>query len=248
MHTTSLSSSGPRSSGAKAVQLDGHAHSLSARVFEALEADILSGQIGPGESLIELKLSTEFGVSRTPVREAIRMLEQKGLVQIIPNKGAVVLGINEKDLEDIYTIRMYIEGLASRWAAAHITPEQLETLTEIVDLQAFYSQKQSIDQVNALDSQFHEKIFEYSNSRTLQHTLSDLHHLIQRYRQLSFNATGRSEKAIEEHRQILEALVKHDQDEAERLTIAHIGNAKDNLLKIIASHLGDASEDVPAQQ
>lgn len=211
-------------------------NSLSAQVFDTMEASILNGSIQPGENLIELKLSAEMGVSRTPVREAIRMLEQKGLVQIIPNKGAIVLGISEKDLEDIYTIRMYIEGLGSRWAAANISDAQIRELTEIVDLQEFYSHKQSTDQINDLDSKFHEKIFEYSNSRTLQHTLSDLHHMIRRYRQLSFNTTGRADKAIEEHRQILEALVNHDQDAAERLTVQHIRNAKDNLLSIIKSN------------
>lgn len=209
------------------------AASLSTRVFEQLEESILSGRIKPGESLIELKLSEQLGVSRTPVREAIRMLEQKGLVQIIPNKGAVVLGISEKDLEDIYTIRMYIEGLASRLAAANITEEQIRELSEIVDLQEFYSLKQSTSHIKDLDSRFHEMIYEYSNNRTLQHTLSDLHHMVVRYRQLSFAAEGRAEKAIEEHRQILQALARHDQDAAEKLTVQHISNAKDNLLQVV---------------
>lgn len=210
--------------------------SLSSRVFEELEESILSGRIKPGENLIEMKLSSELGVSRTPVREAIRMLEQKGLVQIIPNKGAVVLGISEKDLADIYTIRMYIEGLASRLAAGNITDNQIRELSEIVDLQEYYSSKHSTSQIKDLDSRFHEKIYEYSDNRTLQHTLSDLHHMVQRYRQLSFAAEGRAEKAIEEHRQILQALACHDQDAAEKLTIQHISNAKDNLLQIIKLH------------
>lgn len=216
----------------KSVTTD-NANSLSTRVFEELEEGILSGQIPSGENLIELKLSSEMGVSRTPVREAIRMLEQKGLVQIIPNKGAVVLGISEKDLQDIYTIRMYIEGLASRWAAEKITDEQMQELTEIVDLQEFYNIKQANGKINDLDSRFHEKIYEFSGSRTLQHTLSDLHHMIQQYRKLSFSALGRAEKAILEHRKILEAISRHDGDEAERLTIRHIANAKENLLHLI---------------
>lgn len=216
----------------KSVTTD-NANSLSTRVFEELEEGILSGQIPSGENLIELKLSSEMGVSRTPVREAIRMLEQKGLVQIIPNKGAVVLGISEKDLQDIYTIRMYIEGLASRWAAEKITDEQMQELTEIVDLQEFYNIKQANGKINDLDSRFHEKIYEFSGSRTLQHTLGDLHHMIQQYRKLSFSALGRAEKAILEHRKILEAISRHNGDEAERLTIRHIANAKENLLHLI---------------
>ncbi len=216
----------------KSVMTD-NTNSLSARVFEELEEGILSGRIPSGESLIELKLSSEMGVSRTPVREAVRMLEQKGLVQIIPNKGAVVLGISEKDLKDIYTIRMYIEGLASRWAAEHISEEQSQELTEIVDLQEFYNIKQASGKINDLDSRFHEKIYEISGSRTLQHMLSDLHHMIQRYRKLSFSAQGRAEKAIREHREILDAICRHDGERAERLTIQHIANARENLLHLI---------------
>lgn len=208
-------------------------NSLSMSVFKKLESSILDGEIKPGENLTEVKLSSVLGVSRTPVREALRMLEQKKLVQITPNKGAIVLGINEKDLDDIYTIRMHIEGLGSRWAAKNITEEQIRTLKEIVELQEFYMMKNSLEQINELDAQFHEKIYEYSDSRTLQNTLSDLHHMIQRYRKISFNSKGRTEKAIKEHRQILEAIMSHDEEAAERLTIDHISNAKENLLNII---------------
>ena len=83
--------------------------SLSDQVFHKIEDAILNGQYSPGESLTELKLSAELGVSRTPVREALRQLELGGLVKMIPNKGAVVIGISQKDIEDIYTIRMAIE-------------------------------------------------------------------------------------------------------------------------------------------
>ncbi|OLS02840.1 GntR family transcriptional regulator [Tissierella creatinophila] len=207
--------------------------SLSMSVFEELEEKILNGKIKPGENLTEIKLSSDIGVSRTPVREALRMLEQKNLVQITPNKGAIVLGINEKDLNDIYTIRMNIEGLGSRWTVENITDEQIKELKEIVELQEFYMMKNSLEQINQLDAKFHEKMYEYSNSRTLQHMLSDLHHMIKRYRKISFNSKGRTEKAIQEHREILEAVINHDPDAAERLTINHIINAKENLLKII---------------
>ena len=209
--------------------------SLGERVYEELEAGILSNRIKPGEVLVELKLSAEYGISRTPVREAIRMLEQKGLVEVVPHKGAVVLGIDEKDLEDIYTIRMYIEGLAAKWAAARITADQLRDLTEIVDLQEFYHMKNAPIKINDLDSRFHERLYQYSGSRTLSHTLSELHHMILWFRELSFSSEGRAEKAIEEHRQILDALTKGDGELAERLTVEHISNAKNTLLEIIKS-------------
>ncbi|MGI6679036.1 MAG: GntR family transcriptional regulator [Dehalobacterium sp.] len=218
-------------------QTDGHhAPSLGDRVFEELEKRILNGTLKDGDHLIEMKVAADLGVSRTPVREAIRMLEQKGLVQITPNKYAVVTGINIEDLADIYDIRMRLEGLASNRAAQRITEEQIKELTEIVDLQEFYHLKNSIDPINNLDSQFHEKIYQYSNSRTLQHTLTDLHHMIQRYRNISFHATGRAEVAIQEHRELLDALSKHDAALAEKLTVEHITKAKENLLKTLKTN------------
>ncbi|MEN3004746.1 GntR family transcriptional regulator [Dehalobacterium formicoaceticum] len=206
--------------------------SLSDRVFEELEEKILSGTIKSGEHLIELKLAAEMGVSRTPVREAIRMLEQKGFVQITPNRTAQVVGISMQDLDDIYDMRMRLEGLASNRAALHITEEQVKELTDILDLQEFYHMKNSIEPINELDSQFHAKIFEYSNSRTLQHTLTDLHHMIQRYRNISFHTSGRAKLAIREHLEILEAIAKHDPVLAEELTVKHIAKAKENLFQL----------------
>ena len=200
-------------------------------VYEKLEAGILSQKHKQGEALIEMNISSDLGVSRTPVREAIRMLEQKGLVKMLPHRGAVVVGIDRKDLEDIYTIRMYVEGLSAKWAAGIITEGQLQTLTEIVDLQEFYQIKNSAMKINELDSRFHEQIYRYSGSRTLQHILSELHHTIQWFRELSFKSEGRAEKAIEEHRRILSALESRDGELAESLTVGHIRNAWENLSK-----------------
>ena len=211
----------------------GTGDSLSNRAFEQLEEGILSGSIPPGESLNELRLSLELGVSRTPVREAIRMLEQKNLVRLVPNKGAVVLGVDRKDLLDVYTIRSYIEGLASRWAAENITDDKRQKLREIVDLQEFYYIKSNQDQISEMDSRFHETIFSYCESRRLEHMLRDLHHMIQRYRRQSIAEVGRTEKAIAEHRLILEAICSGDGDEAEKQTVIHINNAKENLVVLL---------------
>ena len=211
--------------------------SLSNQVFEQLEAGILDGSIPAGESLNEQKLSTELGVSRTPVREAIRMLEQKNLVRLVPHKGAVVLGVDRKDLLDVYMIRSYIEGLASRWAAENITATKSNALQEIVDLQEFYYLKSNHDKISEMDSRFHETIFRFSESRKLEHMLRDLHHMIQRFRKLSIAEASRTEKAIAEHKLILEAICKGDGDEAERQTAIHIGNARDNMLLLLEDEI-----------
>ena len=105
--------------------------SLRGRVFHKLREDILSGKYQEHEELKEVAIGEEMGVSRTPVREAFRQLELEGLIQIIPNKGAYVTGITQKDVKDIYMIRSLLEGLCARWATEHITKEQMEEMEEM---------------------------------------------------------------------------------------------------------------------
>ena len=127
--------------------------SLRGRVFEKLREDILSGVYKDCDELREITIGEEMGVSRTPVREALRQLELEGLVKIIPNKGAYVTGITPKDVQDIYMIRSMLEGMCARWATEHITPEQIEQLEEIVLLSEFHlkKDKDKVVQVSDLD-------------------------------------------------------------------------------------------------
>ncbi|MDF2685076.1 MAG: transcriptional regulator, GntR family [Clostridia bacterium] len=210
---------------------------LHVKVFKEIEKAILDGSFQPGDSLTEMKLSTELGVSRTPVREALRQLELEGLVKSVPNKGVVVVGISEKDIDDIYTIRICIESLAAKWAAVNITDEELKSMRDVVELQEFYVNKGDALQVWQLDTRFHEIIYESSRSRPLRQTLSQFHNYIQKPREISMKSAGRSKTAVEEHRKLYEALQAHDADKAEIYTAEHIRNAKLNLLKILKNHL-----------
>jgi len=213
------------------LENDGNSGSLQERVFVQIQDDILNGKYKPGDSLIELRLSQELGVSRTPVREALKQLELQGLVQSTPNKGTIVTGISNQDIYDIYTIRMKIEGLAARWAAEKITPEELAELKEAVELEEFYTMKNDVGQLYKYDNSFHYIIFKASKSRPLMHTLSTFHHYLQRARNASFSTPGRARKALEEHQAILQALMERDPEKAEKLTEKHIRNAMNNLLK-----------------
>ncbi len=205
-------------------------YSLRARVFKHLEEDILNYKIKTGDSLIETKISEELGVSRTPVREAIRQLELEGLVKSVPNKGTVVLGVSPQDIEDIYSIRILIEGLAAKWAAEKITQNEIEKLKESVELSEFYSGKNDINPLKGLDSKFHEVIYEACKSRPLKHMLTNYHHYIQSARAISLNIPGRAKKAILEHKVIFEAIAEHDGVKAEQLMNEHINNARINLI------------------
>jgi len=211
--------------------------SLRSRVFNKIQNDILNGKYQPGDSLIETKLSEDLGVSRTPIREAIRQLELEGLVQSIPNKGAVVKGITTKDIEDIYTIRMMIEGLASRWAAEQITEEELEELKEAVELEEFYTMKNDTNHLVKFDSKFHEIIYKACKSKPLMHTLKTFHHYVQRARNLSLETPGRAQKVHEEHKAIMQAIMERDADKAEKLTTEHVKNASVNLIEAIKRRL-----------
>lgn len=205
--------------------------SLHKRVFETIEESILKGAFEPGDSLVETRICEELGVSRTPVREAIRQLELEGLVESVPNKGSVVVGITDKDVLDIFSIRILIEGLAARWAAKNISKEQLAALKEIIDLQEFYTAKSDMANLEKYDSIFHDMIYDSCNSRQLQLMLSNFHHMIKRARGLSFERENRADMVMVEHRAVYEAIASGNAVKAEKCMNAHIKNARDNYIK-----------------
>ena len=207
--------------------------SLADKVFEQLESDILGGKYAAGDIVTEIGLSNEFQVSRTPIREAIRRLEQENLVSE-SGKGIKILGISYKDLSDIYEIRMRIEGLAARFAAENITDEDLEKLSEVLDLQEFYTSKQKMNNVKDADSNFHDIIYRCCGSATLTDILGSLHRKIRMQRKSSLENKSRAVDAVKEHREIYEALKRRDADLAEALTVQHIKNAKENLKNILS--------------
>lgn len=205
---------------------------LRGRVFEIIRDNILNGVYQENEELRENTIAQELGVSRTPVREALRQLELEGLVKIVPNKGACVTGITRKDVKDIYAIRSLLEGLCVRWATEHITDEQIEDLDEIILLSEFHLKRGKVgqsQQVTELDGKFHEVLYNASNSRILKHVLSDFHKYVRMARKASVADPERAEKSIEEHKSILQAIKNKNADEAEKLANIHMMNVMKNL-------------------
>lgn len=197
-------------------------YTLRGRVFNQIREAILSGKYKSGEELRESTIGHELGVSRTPVREALRQLELEGLVKIVPNKGAQVINLSVKDIKDIYAIRSHLEGLCARWACENITPEQIDALEEIVYLSDFHTSKNHYEQMLELDNKFHDIIYEASESKMLRHLLKDFHHYVQRVRKITLSSMERAAKSNLEHKAILEALKEHDADKAEELAHEHI--------------------------
>ena len=204
-------------------------YSLSSRVFHTIRENILSGKYTTDEELKEKSIGEELGVSRTPVREALRQLELEGLVTIIPNKGAYVVGISEKDIRDIYEIRSRLEGLCAKWAAEHITKEQLDELEENIYLSDFHSSKGNFEQVVELDNKFHEILYNASGSKELRHILLDFHHYVQRVRKVTLAVQERAVNSNEEYRSIGEALKAHSGAQAEKLADMHMTNTIQNM-------------------
>ena len=203
--------------------------SLSDQVFEHLETDILSGKYRRGEIVTELQLCSELGVSRTPVREALRRLFQEHLIEDTP-KGTMVLGITPKDYLDMSEIRLRIEELAVRGFVANMTEDNRKELNEAVDFQEFYLTRGDVDHLRALDGQFHEIIYAGCGSRVLQDTLAPLHKKIQQYRHTALQAPLRAKNSVKEHRAILEAITARDADLAVEKMRQHIENAIDRAL------------------
>ena len=202
--------------------------SLADQVFDKLEYDIIVGNYPRGEILTELKLVEQLGVSRTPIREALRRLEQERLIKD-SGKGSVVLGITLEDLMDIMDIRQSIEGLAAYYATKNITASELADLRRISELQDFYYEKNDMEHLRLMDDQFHDSIYRLCKRSVICDTLRPLHRKTQRYRRLCMDDDQRLASSIEEHKNILSAIASGDADLAAQLTTAHIAKAKEYM-------------------
>ena len=204
--------------------------SLADQVFEHLENDILSGKYKRGEILTESKLSAELGVSRTPIREALRRLEQEHIIEE-SGKGSVVIGISEKDLEDIFMIRKSLECQAAALAAQNRTEEQLKRLKETLEFQEFYLSKNDPDQIKLMDSRFHETLYKLSGSTAFYDTLVPLHKKIQKYRRASLESSSRATASVAEHRKIYEAIEAKNTALAAKYASEHVENAYKHIMR-----------------
>lgn len=204
--------------------------SLADQVFEKLENDIITGVYPRGDILTELKLVEQLGVSRTPIREALRRLEQERLIKD-SGKGSVVLGITLEDLEDIMNIREHVEGLAAYYAAQNVNKEGTETLRQISELQDFYFEKKDVDNLQKMDDRFHDALYEMCNRTVLRDTLLPLHRKTMRYRKAAIKNEKRQHDSVMEHKEIIEAINAGDGEKAKKLMSTHIRNAKNHMIE-----------------
>jgi len=142
--------------------------SLTDVVYQKIRNDIINGRIQQGHKLSEIKLANDLSMSRTPVREALKQLEMEGLIDSIPNRGAIVVGVTDQDMKDLNTIRQTIEVVAMRLVVERISDTQIKELEDIFELMTFYTRKGDIDKLIELNTSFHEMIYDTLNSPQLE--------------------------------------------------------------------------------
>lgn len=215
------------------IKLDNY-KPLRELVFEALREAIINARLKPGERLMEIQLADELGVSRTPVREAIRKLELEGFVVMIPRKGAYVADISLKEIADVFEIRSALEGLAAELAAERATEDEIEQMERFLVELADMIERKALDGIVETDTRFHEALYASSRNERLSQILNLLREQIQRFRTRTMTHPARMRVALEEHRGMVEALAARDGELARRLAQEHIQSAENSLMTLLA--------------
>ena len=202
---------------------------LTEEIASTLRDRILQGTYKIGEKLNESRIASELMVSRTPVREAVRLLEAEGLVECLPNRGCFALGFSGKDIEDIYSVRAVVEGLAVRWAAEKISADELEKLRDVWELMEFYTQKKNSRKVLELNKKFHEILYQASRSRFLVQTLKSYQEYVQQSRKVTVYKEENLIAILGEHERILRAVEARNGSLAEKEILMHLSSSRERF-------------------
>ena len=211
------------------VKLDSY-KPLREVVYETLREAIKSGSLTPGERLMEIQLAEELGVSRTPVREAIRKLELERFVVMLPRRGTYVANLSLKDINEVFEIRSALDGLAAGLAAERITEEELEQMERLLVEIADHIEQRDNQKIVAADEAFHDILYRASRNERLVGIIYNLREQFTRFRSISINYPGRLQNTLEEHRQVVEAIAQRNPEAAQQKAREHIENAEQTLL------------------
>jgi len=201
--------------------------------FETLRKAIISGDIKPGERLMEVSLAEQMGVSRTPVREAIRRLEAEGLVTMVPRKGTHVSELSSKDIIDVLEVRGALDKLATSLAAKRVQPQQIRALESIHRQFISCVEKGNMEGAIRKDIEFHDAIYAASGNSRLIGVLSSLKEHVYRFRVIYLRDLNIAEHVEQEHQQILDALKEHNEELAAKLSEQHIRNQMDAIVEAL---------------
>lgn len=202
-------------------------------VFHTLRRAIMQGNLKPGERLMEIKLANRMGVSRTPIREAIRMLELEGLVVMIPRKGAQVAKITEKDLKDVLEVRMGLEQLAVKFATMRISDEQVAELFRASRQFEQAVKSDNLTEIAEADVHFHELVYQATGNARLIQLLNNLREQMYRYRIEYLKGQEVRASLVKEHDILCEKLKARDMEGAREIMEAHIERQEEAILQSI---------------
>ena len=200
---------------------------LTDEIADVVRERILKGEYEIGEKIKENQIASELKVSRTPIREAFKLLENEGLIDYIPNRGCFAKGFTKQDVDDIYAVREALEELAVRWSVARITEPELVALEEQVDLMEFYTKKKDKKKVLELNTSFHEVIYASARSRFLAQVLRSYKEYIEKTRKSIFYEQSYLEGILSEHRAIFEAIKDRDEERAVEAISKHLEASQD---------------------
>lgn len=212
------------------IKLDSY-QPLREAVCESLREAIRSGLLPPGARLMEIQVAEELGVSRTPVREAVRKLEQEGYVIMMPRRGTYVASMSIRDVNEIFEIRTALESLSNGLAAERITAEELEKLQRLLVMIGGFMKEGNIEKIVETDIEFHDLLYQAARNARLVGIISNLREQLTRFRTLSMSYPGRLEATLDEHRTMVEAIANGDVRAAKRAAERHMERSEQTLLK-----------------
>jgi DNA-binding GntR family transcriptional regulator len=218
----------------KQIKLDSY-KPLRELVCEHIRQAIVDGTFSPGERLMEIQLAEDMGVSRTPVREAIRKLELEGFVVMIPRRGTYVANISIKDINDVYEIRTSLDVLAAGLAAERIEPEELQEMQRLLVEIGKAIEAGKLQDIIALDTEFHDVLYKASRNERLRNIISNLREQITGIRGISMKYPGRLLDTMEEHRVMVECIAARDPEKAQAAARIHLENAEHTMLQYLAA-------------
>lgn len=216
------------------IKLDSY-KPLRELVCENIRQAIIDGTFSPGERLMEIQLADEMGVSRTPVREAIRKLELEGFVVMIPRRGTYVADISIKDITEIYEVRTSLDILAAGLAAERITDEELATLNGYLLKISQYVASMDMEKIVELDTAFHDVLYTASRNERLSSIINNLREQLTGIRGRSMSYPGRLIETMDEHRNLVDAIAARDVERAQHAARVHIENAEHTLLRSLTA-------------
>ncbi len=202
-------------------------------IFDTLREAIIVGELKPGERLMEVQLAEKMGVSRTPVREAIRKLELEGLVEMLPRKGAHIADLSVKDIMDVLEVRATLDGLASSLSASRISDDEIKELKHVHSQFVNYVEKENLQGSIKKDAEFHDIIYRSSRNDKLIQISNNLREQIQRFRVIYIKDYSSTRDLIKEHNEIYDAIITRDSGAAMQFAQSHIKNQEEAIIKSI---------------